>query len=106
MKYFWTDREGYVGIDEEFMEVWCLLHRVWMHPHGRSCLAFGSGRGTVAYWVKQVTGERVDPTTLRQVLELGVALEWVIPSRSPGNYRIFNLRPIRYIMLLPKELRC
>ena len=86
---------GLVRIDEEdFMDIWRLLHKVWMSPY-RGSLVFGCSEATFMRTVHEVTGEWVDKHVLRLVLECGVEREWVIPN-SPRGYKGFNLRPIRY----------
>ena len=98
--YYWHDKHGFIWIDDEdFMDIWRLLHKVWMSPY-RGALAFGCGRDTMSYTVYRVTGEWVSKNLLRLILECGVIREWVIPNRVGGGYKCFNLRPIRYERLL------
>lgn len=98
----WSDRRGcFFQISrKELLSVWRQIHAVWTHQIGRSCLAFGCGRDTFAYWVYKMTGVYYPASYLRTILEIGVALEWVLPSTSKCHYSVFNLRPIRYEHLL------
>ncbi len=98
----WSERRGcfYQIARDEFLSVWRDLHRLWMAPYICGALRFGSGRETVAYSVREAGGELYPPNYLRTILEIGVALEWVVPSIGKYGYSVFNLRPIRYEHLL------
>lgn len=98
----WSDRRGcFFRIDrDEFLNVWWCLHQTWIDPVASKALRFGSGRDTLAGWVRKASMCRFNPEYLRIIIEIGIALEWVIPSRNASGHSVFNLRPIRYEHLL------
>ena len=97
-KNVWSERRGEVlqYSEIEFFPVWKDIHAVWKHPIWKNALRLGCGRETLAYTVRQVTGNWYPATYLRYCLEIGVALEWAIPNQGRTNHTCFLLRPIRY----------
>jgi hypothetical protein len=96
-KYVWSEpMQTVIGYSEfEFFLIWKDLHVVWRHPHYSGALKFGCGRDTMAWTVRNVTGNRYSAAQVRWALWIGEALEWCIYNDT-GRYKIFLLRPIRY----------
>lgn len=97
-KYVWSEKkQTIIGYTElEFFPIWRDLHAVWRHPHYSGALKFGCGRDTMAYTVRNVTGNLYSAAEVRWALWIGEALEWCIHNRAKGGYNCFLLRPIRY----------